>query len=124
MTTRIQTWKKQGSYKSFNTGKPMILVMNSKGQTVLDPLHTKKITMKYQVLKQLKTKNKRIALHDTLGEAKKTLADINATFRELSYVGQFPVYTDGKYIYSIQGLHTQFDIVLSLSKEELATYSK
>ncbi len=34
---RRDSWKAQGSYRSFNTGKPMILVNNG-GATVLEPL--------------------------------------------------------------------------------------
>jgi hypothetical protein len=37
---RKELWKAQGSYKSFNTGKPMLLTMDDKtGATVLEPLY-------------------------------------------------------------------------------------
>lgn len=78
--------------------------------------------MKYQVLKSLKTKSKLIRLCDTLQEAKDTLVSLNAHFCELSYVGQFPVYSDNKHTYSIQGLHDHLKVMLSLSKDDLATY--
>jgi len=40
---RKTTWEKQGSYKSFNTGKPMIIVLDkATGATVLEPLHKQK----------------------------------------------------------------------------------
>jgi predicted amidophosphoribosyltransferase len=36
---KLKLWKSQGSYKSFNTGKPMVLVMDKNtGETVLEPL--------------------------------------------------------------------------------------
>ena len=36
----MKTWKAQGEYKSINTGKPMILVMDKEtGATVLEPLY-------------------------------------------------------------------------------------
>lgn len=38
---RKQTWKAQGSYRSFRTNKPMLLVLDkATGATVLEPLHT------------------------------------------------------------------------------------
>ena len=41
---RKKLWKSQGSYKSFNTGKPMVLVMDEKtGATVLEPLKKTKV---------------------------------------------------------------------------------
>ena len=78
--------------------------------------------MKYQVLKQLKTKNKLLKLCDTLKEAKEYLQAIGASYNSLSYIGQFPIYVDGYKTYSIQGLHTGYNIVLGLSKEDLATF--
>lgn len=40
---RYQTWKKQGRYRSFITGKPMLLVLDPKtGATVLEPLTPEK----------------------------------------------------------------------------------
>ena len=79
--------------------------------------------MKYQVLKGLKTKNKLIKLCDSLKEAHEVLKSIGAKFVELSYIGQFPVYTDGKNTYNIQGLHTGYNIVLGLDKAELETFN-
>lgn len=38
--TRKESWKAQGSYKSFNIGEPMLLV-NKDGATVLEPLNKK-----------------------------------------------------------------------------------
>lgn len=38
---KLKLWKKQGSYKSFRTGKPMVLV-NEDGATVLKPLRKPK----------------------------------------------------------------------------------
>lgn len=36
---RFTTWVKQGKYRSFRTGKPMILVLDKiTGATVLEPL--------------------------------------------------------------------------------------
>ena len=36
---RKKIWEKQGKYKSFNTGEPMILVMDKEtGATILEPL--------------------------------------------------------------------------------------
>lgn len=44
MTTRKDTWKKQGSYKSFETGESMLLAMDKEtGATVLEPV-TKRVT--------------------------------------------------------------------------------
>jgi hypothetical protein len=78
--------------------------------------------MKYQVLKQLKTKSKCIALTDTLKEAKDILQTIGASYNGRSYIGDFPLFVDGHNHYSIQGLHTEYNIVLGLSKEDLATF--
>jgi len=42
---RKNLWISQGKYKSFNTDKPMVLVMDEKtGATVLEPLYKTKIT--------------------------------------------------------------------------------
>lgn len=79
--------------------------------------------MKYQVLKRLKTKSKLIKLCDTLQEAHDTMRAEGASFRELSYIGQFPVYTSDKHTYNIQGLHEQLNIVLGLSKDELQAFN-
>lgn len=78
--------------------------------------------MKYQIVKHLKSvKCKQIAVFNTIQEAKKHMESI-ARFVELSYMGRFPVYVDGKHTYSIQGQHEQLGIVLSLNKEDLAIF--
>ncbi len=59
--------------------------------------------MKYQVLKHLKTKSKLVAMCDTLAEAQNVLAEKGATYWKLSYIGSFPIYTNAKDTYSIQG---------------------
>ncbi len=54
--TRKEIWKRQGEYKSFNTGKPMILV-NVNGATVLEPLYKPKKdygTLLVNALKRMK----------------------------------------------------------------------
>jgi hypothetical protein len=53
MVSRLKMWKQQGSYKSFNTGEPMLLV-NRDGATILEPLTIKrKPTMKTETRKIL-----------------------------------------------------------------------
>lgn len=38
--TRLEKWKKQGSYKSIRTGEPMLLVIDKEtGATILEPLY-------------------------------------------------------------------------------------
>ena len=76
--------------------------------------------MKYQTIKHLKTKSKIIALSDTFSEAL-NIVPIPAKFIELSYIGNFPVFTDGKYTYSIQGL-ADIGIVCSLPEKDLMGY--
>jgi len=81
--------------------------------------------MKYQVLKHLKTKCKTLKLADSLQEAKDLLKNLGASFRELSFIGQFPVYSDGKHAFSIQGgvvTDVGTIIVCSLPKEEIESY--
>lgn len=42
-TPRLEAWKAQGRYKSFNTGKPMLLELDEKtGATTLSPLYKNK----------------------------------------------------------------------------------
>ena len=79
--------------------------------------------MKYQVIKQLKTKSKQVALFSTLDEAKNYLNNINARFESLSYYGGFPFYSvDKKQTYSIQGLADGFNIVCSLSQRDIESF--
>lgn len=53
--TRIDSWKSQGSYKSFKTGKPMLLNMNKNtGATELESLHKKKSMAGKMPLKNIK----------------------------------------------------------------------
>lgn len=78
--------------------------------------------MKYQALKRLKTKNKLLKLCDTLAEAQSVIETTGARFLELSYVGQFPLFHDGKHSYSIQGLNEDFGIVVSLAKDDLLAF--
>lgn len=80
--------------------------------------------MKYQVLKQLKTKTKRIALCDTINQALETLVkNKGAKFIEFSYIGGFPVFEDSNQcIYSIQGL-ADIGVLCSLSKDDLKVCS-
>jgi hypothetical protein len=46
--SRLKSWIAQGRYKSFTTGKPMLLVLSKEtGATILEPLYkTHKITNK------------------------------------------------------------------------------
>jgi len=40
MKNRKKAWIAQGSYKSFNTGKPMLMRLDdATGATILEPLH-------------------------------------------------------------------------------------
>lgn len=79
--------------------------------------------MKYQVVKQLKTKTKQVALLNTLDEAKNYLNNINARFESISYYGGFPIYSiDKKQIYSIRGLAENFNIVCSLPQKDIESF--
>lgn len=77
--------------------------------------------MKYQTIKHLKTKSKVVALSDTLAEAIAAIP-MPASFLELTYMGQFPIYNSAKGVYSIQGQVKGLGIVCSLKKEDIASY--
>lgn len=79
--------------------------------------------MKYQTIKHLKTKSKVLALSDSFAEAI-TAIPAPAAFVELSYVGGFPVFTDAKHYYSIQGQVEGLEIVCSLPEADTAPYKK
>lgn len=81
--------------------------------------------MKYQALKRLKTKTKLLKLCDTLKEAHDIIRAEGAVFQGFSYVGGFPMYqkTATNQDYSIQGLHEELNIVLSLSEEEKRSFN-
>jgi len=83
--------------------------------------------MKYQALKQLKTKSKLLKMCDTLQEAHDIITkENNATFKEFSYRGCFPVYRNDKHTFSIQGayiLDVGGHIVCSLDKQELLNFN-
>ena len=75
--------------------------------------------MKYQALKQLKTKNKLLGVFKTLQEAHNFIRDTGATFMEFSYIGGFPVNVDTikKRVFSIQGL-ADIGVVCSIPDAE------
>lgn len=77
--------------------------------------------MKYQTVKHLKTKSKTIAISDTFAQAL-AMIPAPATFRELSYMGGFPVFTDGKHSYSIQGKSDAYGVVCSLPSSDTEAY--
>ncbi len=78
--------------------------------------------MQYQTIKHLKTKSKLISISDTFNAALREIP-IPAKFIELSYMGGFPIYTDGKYTYSIQG-RSNIGIVCSLPEADVIGYKK
>jgi len=83
--------------------------------------------MKYQALKQLKTKSKLLKMCDTLQEAHDIITkENNATFKEFSYMGGFPVYRNDKHTFSIQGacmLDVGGHIVCGLDTKELTNFN-
>jgi len=80
--------------------------------------------MKYQAIKELKTKRKTLGVYETLQEAHDTIKNAGATFSRLSYMGNFPMYKDDKgYIYTIQGKHETAGIVQSINDEELSAFN-
>ncbi len=80
-------------------------------------------TMKYQLLQHLKTKTKVLEIYDTLAECKSFAKQDGVKFEGLSYVGNFPTFSDnsGKF-YSIQGLAEGLNIVCSLPKGEAESF--
>ena len=84
--------------------------------------------MKYQIIKHNKTGSKKLAMVNTMAEAKEFVKNIDTKnlgmlFNGLSYIGQFPTFVDNKNkIYSIQGSVDGLGIVCSLPKEDLAEY--
>lgn len=82
------------------------------------------ITMKYQAIRSLKTKNKVLKICDTLKEAHEVIIADGGNFMEFSYYGGFPVYvnTVTKKVWNIQGLAEGMGIVCSLNKEELSAF--
>lgn len=81
--------------------------------------------MKYQAIKQLKTKSKLLKMCDTLQEAHNTIKNEGATFQGFSYMGGFPMYDGSKHTYTIQGAFMCKDghIVCSLDDKEKATFN-
>ena len=77
--------------------------------------------MKYQLLKHNPSgRRSSLGMFDTINEAKKELARRELSFKELSYIGGFPIYEDDLGItYSIQGF-ADIGMVCSLSGEALA----
>lgn len=80
--------------------------------------------MKYQAIKHLKTygKAKVLGFFPTLQEAKEAILKEGAQFEGLSYIGNFPMYRNEKYTFSIQG-YVAMDIgggvVCSIPQKEL-----
>lgn len=76
--------------------------------------------MKYQALKQLKTKIKLLKMCDTLAEAHRTIQEAGGIFHSFSYVGGFPVYfKGGTQPFSIQGYYEPMGVVCSIPQKEL-----
>ena len=78
--------------------------------------------MKYQLIKQLKTKSKQIILVDRVEDMKVIVREKGLRFEGLSYVGGFPMFTDANlYNYSVQGYcelgYGKNGIVCSLDKK-------
>lgn len=80
--------------------------------------------MKYQAIRQLKTKNKLLKVCDSLKEAHETIKADGGVFFEFSYFGGFPTYcnTVTKRVHQIQGQHETLGIVLSLNNDELSKF--
>lgn len=70
MTSRKETWKKQGSYRSFKTGKPMILEMDKSGVTVLSPLRR---TLEKKKHSNFETMSEKLRKFDEYGHMAKYL---------------------------------------------------
>lgn len=75
--------------------------------------------MKYQLIKHNKTNSRTIGVYDTLKAAKREIMSMHGNLVSNSYVGGFPVFNVNNKVYSIQGLHDQLNIVLSIDKNEL-----
>jgi hypothetical protein len=79
--------------------------------------------MKYQALKQLKTKNKLLKMCDTLKEAHEIIKADGGNFHNFSYIGGFPIYKSNTHHYSIQGKHEAMGMVMSLSDSEKLAFN-
>lgn len=82
-------------------------------------------SMKYQAVKQLKTKTKLLRMCDTLAEADMLIRSHGGRYEGLSYIGSFPTYRDEQNrIYSIQGavLFRDRSVICSLDQKELELY--
>lgn len=81
--------------------------------------------MKYQALKQLKTKTKLLKLCDSLKEAHEVIKEDGGKFICFSYIGGFPAYRNEVYNrhYNIQGLVEGLNVMCSLNKEELSKFN-
>lgn len=77
--------------------------------------------MKYQTIKHLKTKAKLIALSESFTEAVAKIP-APAVFRELTYIGGFPVFTSEGHTYSIQGFVERLGVMCSLPEEDVKQY--
>lgn len=82
--------------------------------------------MTYQFIKHNKTGSRVLGRYAQPSEVKRAIAKLGLKFVELSYVGQFPVFSDGQKTYSVQGsvdMGSQ-SVVCSLGKEAQDYFSK
>lgn len=84
--------------------------------------------MKYQVIKHNKSGTRQLAVYESLESAKLLLAGkLNAHYKGLSYIGQFPLYKDFTkgLTYSIQGwtLVGGTPVVCSLSAADTLSFT-
>lgn len=83
----------------------------------------RKYNMQYQLIKHNKTNSRTLGFYPTLERAKQVIAIKKLVFRELSYVGQFPTFSDEKgKTWSLQGRHEQLGIILGLPKGEAESF--
>lgn len=83
------------------------------------------LKIKYQAIKNLKTKSKLLKMCDTLKEAHKVLKAEGANFHDYSYMGGFPIYKSNTNHYSIQDV-VILDIghiVCSIDDKELKAFN-
>jgi hypothetical protein len=81
--------------------------------------------MQYQIVKHNKTGSRTLGFYPSVADTKCAMSKLGLQFREVSYMGGFPVYADPKgKTHSVQGYAETVGVVCSLPDEDVKELSR